>query len=92
LIFRGAGLWVGTLEFVHFVLTVKRQLTTALARLRERGDRLAVGEGLMGIFKAGRQLLLFVSNKKQQMLRCAQHDRYPFFSSPPKPPTPTPSS
>jgi len=28
-----------------------------------------------------RDLLLFVFNKKQQMLRCAQHDRYPFFIS-----------
>jgi hypothetical protein len=33
------------LEFVHFGLTTKHQLTTALARLRERGDREAVGEG-----------------------------------------------
>jgi len=33
------------LEFVHFGLTAKYQLTTALARLRERGDREAVGEG-----------------------------------------------
>jgi tRNA (cmo5U34)-methyltransferase len=35
-----------TLEFVHFGLTAKYQLTTAVARLRERGDREAVGEGL----------------------------------------------
>ena len=34
------------LEFVHLGLEVKYQLTTALARLRERGDREAVGEGL----------------------------------------------
>ena len=34
------------LEFVHFGLEAKYQLTTALARLRERGDREAVGEGL----------------------------------------------
>ena len=34
------------LEFVHFGLDVKYQLTTAFARLRERGDREAVGEGL----------------------------------------------
>ena len=34
------------LEFVHFGLDVKYQLTTAFARLRERGDRDAVGEGL----------------------------------------------
>ena len=33
------------LEFVHFGLEVKYQLTTVLARLRERGDREAVGEG-----------------------------------------------
>ena len=33
------------LEFVHFGLDVKYQLTTAFARLRERGDREAVGEG-----------------------------------------------
>src|SRR6516164_7320793 len=33
------------LGFVHFALTAKYQLTTALARLRERGDREAVGEG-----------------------------------------------
>ena len=33
------------LELVHFGLTAKYQLTTALARLRERGDRAAVGEG-----------------------------------------------
>src|SRR6516225_4646795 len=33
------------LEFLHFGLTAKYQLTTALARLRERGDREAVGEG-----------------------------------------------
>ena len=33
------------LEFVLFGLTAKYQLTTALARLRERGDREAVGEG-----------------------------------------------
>jgi len=33
------------LEFVHFGLTAKYQLTTALARLRERADREAVGEG-----------------------------------------------
>jgi hypothetical protein len=33
------------LEFVTFGLTAKYQLTTALARLRERGDREAVGEG-----------------------------------------------
>ena len=33
------------LEFVHFGLEVEYQLTTALARLRERGDRAAVGEG-----------------------------------------------
>jgi hypothetical protein len=32
------------LEFLHFGLTAKYQLTTALARLRERGDRAAVGE------------------------------------------------
>jgi hypothetical protein len=37
----------GTLEFVHFGLSAKYQLTTALARLRERGDREAVGEGLI---------------------------------------------
>jgi len=35
------------LEFVHFGLEAKYQLTTALARLRERGDREAVGEGLL---------------------------------------------
>ena len=34
-----------SLEFVHFGLEVKYQLTTVLARLRERGDREAVGEG-----------------------------------------------
>ena len=42
--------WVGglrrRLEFVHFGLKAKYQLTAALARLRERGDREAVGEGL----------------------------------------------
>jgi hypothetical protein len=32
-------------EFVQFGLMAKHQLTTALARLRERGDREAVGEG-----------------------------------------------
>ena len=36
---------VSAVEFLHFVLTPKYQLTTALARLRERGDRAAVGEG-----------------------------------------------
>ena len=35
------------LEFVHFVLSAKYQLTTAVARLRERGDREAVGEGVI---------------------------------------------
>src|SRR5262249_36940364 len=34
------------LEFLHLGLTAKCQLTTALARLRERGDRVAVGEGI----------------------------------------------
>jgi hypothetical protein len=38
----GAGL-VPTLEFVHFGLRAKYQLTTALARLREKGGREAVG-------------------------------------------------
>src|SRR5215831_7083056 len=38
---RGRGL-----EFRHLGLTPKCQLTTALARLRERGDRAAVGEGI----------------------------------------------
>jgi hypothetical protein len=33
------------LEFVHFDLMAKYELRTALARLRERGDREAVGEG-----------------------------------------------
>jgi hypothetical protein len=28
-----------------------------------------------------RDLLLFVFNKKQQMLRYAQHDKYPFSSA-----------
>ena len=32
-------------EFAHFALTAKYLLTTALARLRERGDREAVGKG-----------------------------------------------
>jgi hypothetical protein len=35
------------LEFLHLVLSGKYQLTTALARLRERGDREAVGEGVV---------------------------------------------
>ena len=35
---------VGPLEFVHFGLTAKYQLTTALARLRERGDREAAAK------------------------------------------------
>ena len=35
------------LEFVHFVLSAKYQLATAVARLRERGDREAVGEGVI---------------------------------------------
>ncbi len=33
------------LEFLHLGLAAKYQLITALARLRERGDREAVGEG-----------------------------------------------
>ena len=36
------------LEFLHLALTAKSKLTTALARLRERGDREAVGEGFAG--------------------------------------------
>jgi len=42
----GVGLAL-PLEFLHFGLTAKYQLTTALARLRERGDREAVGEGVV---------------------------------------------
>ena len=42
---RKGGASAPPLEFVHFGLTAKYQLTTALARLRERGDREAVGEG-----------------------------------------------
>ena len=37
------------LEFLHLGLHTKRQLTTTLARLRERGDREAVGEGFAGL-------------------------------------------
>jgi hypothetical protein len=33
------------------------------------------------IFKAAKDLLLFVFNKKQQMLRCAQHDRCLFSAA-----------
>ena len=42
----GADLLGLRLEFLHLGLTGKCQLTTALARLRERGDRVAVGEGI----------------------------------------------
>ena len=50
--FRSVRAWLKPakampLEFVHFGLEAKYQLTTALARLRERGDREAVGEGLL---------------------------------------------
>jgi hypothetical protein len=43
-----AGGWAplrGILELVHFRVTAEYQLTIALARLWERGDREAVGEG-----------------------------------------------
>ena len=45
-----------SLEFLHLGLTAKHQSTTALARLRERGDREAVGEGF-GFRTSMRQLL-----------------------------------
>jgi hypothetical protein len=37
------------LEFGHLGLAAKNQLKIALARLRERGDREAVGEGFAGL-------------------------------------------
>jgi len=73
--------WGRGLHFIHSGLTVKCELitkcelTTALSRLRERGDREAVGEGLAGF--AGKKQPLTPAAPYPRLLERAVINRRP---------------